>query len=160
VPTIELTTFIKAAPEVCFDLSRNIDVHADSTSRTRERAVAGVTSGLIGFGQEVTWEAVHFGVRQRFTSRITEYQRPGRFVDEMTQGAFKRFRHVHEFQPRQGGTLMVDRVEFQSPLGPLGRLADILFLKSYLRRLLTGRNLHIKALAESGSRISQEGDQA
>jgi ligand-binding SRPBCC domain-containing protein len=100
-------------------------------------------------GDEVTWEAVHFGVRQRFTSAITEFERPRRFVDEMTRGAFKRFRHVHEFETVDHGTMMVDLVDFASPLSVLGRLADFLFVKSYVTRLLTERNAHIKAAAEA-----------
>ncbi|NJM41916.1 MAG: hypothetical protein HC853_14760 [Anaerolineae bacterium] len=39
------------------------------------RAIAGVTSGLIGLGQEVTWRARHFGIWQSLTVRITEFQR-------------------------------------------------------------------------------------
>jgi ligand-binding SRPBCC domain-containing protein len=146
---IRLETFIEAPPHVCFDLSRSVDLHVDSMLQSRERAVAGVTSGLMDAGDEVTWEAVHFGVRQRFTSAITEFDRPRRFVDEMTRGAFKRFRHVHEFEPADRGTIMIDLVDFASPLGVLGRLADVLFVKSYLTRLLTARNADIKAAAEA-----------
>lgn len=149
MPVIRLETFIAAEPDVCFDLSRSVDLHLDSFSRTRERAIAGVTSGLMGAGDEVTWEAVHFGVRQRFTSAITEFDRPRRFVDEMKRGAFRRFRHEHEFKPVEAGTLMIDSVDYASPWGPLGKLADVLFVRSYLTRLLTDRNMHIKARAEA-----------
>jgi hypothetical protein len=44
---------------------------------------------------------------------------------------------------------MIDLVDFASPLGVLGRLADVLFVKSYLTRLLTARNADIKAAAEA-----------
>jgi len=54
MPVIHLETSIAAPVDVCFDLNRDIDVHTQSTARTRERAVAGVTSGLIDAGQEVT----------------------------------------------------------------------------------------------------------
>lgn len=149
MPVIRLETFIAAPPDLCFDLSRSVDLHLDSFSRTRERAVAGVTSGLMGAGDEVTWEAVHFGVRQRFTSAITEFDRPRMFVDEMKRGAFRRFRHEHRYEPVEGGTLMIDSVDYKSPLGPLGELADALFVRSYLTRLLTDRNMQIKACAEA-----------
>lgn len=150
MPTIKLNTLIQAPIQTCFDLSRSVDVHVESTSKSGERAVAGVTSGLMELNDEVTWEAVHFGVRQRFTSRITEYESPVRFVDEMVRGAFKRFRHVHEFESADRGTLMADLVEYVSPLGLLGRLADWLVVKRYLTRLLEERNNHLKRLAESG----------
>jgi hypothetical protein len=51
MPVIYLETLVNAPPEVCFDLARNIDVHAMSTSSTKERAVAGRTSGLITKGE-------------------------------------------------------------------------------------------------------------
>jgi ligand-binding SRPBCC domain-containing protein len=96
---------------------------------------------------------VHFGVRQRLTSRITEFERPHRFVDEMVQGAFKEIRHVHEFLPQADGTLMVDNMHFRSPLGVLGKLADLLFLERYMRHLLLQRNRYIKHVAETSDDV-------
>lgn len=122
---------------------------ADSPVGTEERAVAGVTSGLIGMGDEVTWEARHLGVRQRLTVRVTALDRPKRFQDTMIAGAFRRMVHDHEFEEHPAGTRMRDRFEFHSPLGFLGRLVDSLFLTAYMRRFLAGRNTSLKELAES-----------
>ena len=69
----------------------------------------------------------------------------------MQQGAFKRLRHVHEFQPVEAGTMLVDTLDFQSPLGPIGWAMDTLFLKHYLRRFILSRNLALKKLIEEGS---------
>src|SRR5688500_7835565 len=106
MPTIIVETKINAPAEVCFDLARNIDLHCQTVSHTRERVVAGVKSGLIGLGQSVTFEGIHFGIRQRFTAKITEFERPKYFVDEMTQGALQFMRHLHEFIPQHQSTLM------------------------------------------------------
>jgi ligand-binding SRPBCC domain-containing protein len=149
MPTIRLVTIVEAPVEVCFDLSVDVDVHQRSVAGTDARAVAGVTSGRMALGDEVTWEARHLGKTQRLTSRITEYDRPHRFVDEMVTGAFKSLRHEHSFNAVQGGTQMIDVFEYRSPLGPLGRMADVLFLRGYMRSLLTMRNQHIKAAAEA-----------
>jgi ligand-binding SRPBCC domain-containing protein len=149
MPTIHLETFIGAPPQLCFDLARSVDVHMASTNHTGERAVAGVTSGMMNLDDEVTWEARHFGVRQRLTSRITMMERPRLFVDEMQRGAFKRWHHTHTFEERRGGTLMIDDADYASPLGLLGRLADRLFLERYMTRLLLVRNAHIKKVAEA-----------
>jgi ligand-binding SRPBCC domain-containing protein len=149
MPTIHLETFIRAPLELCFDLARDVDVHMASTGSTGERAVLGVTSGMMSLGDEVTWEAIHFGVRQRLTSRITRMERPRLFVDEMLSGAFKSWHHTHLFGPREDGTLMIDDVSYASPLGLLGRIADRLFLKKYMTRLLETRNAHIKRVAEA-----------
>ena len=149
MPVIRTEYQIQAPPELCFDLARSIDIHMESTSKTRERAIGGVTSGLIELGESVTWEAVHFGIRQHLTAKITAFDRPRRFVDEQVRGAFARFTHVHEFVPAEEGTLMIDTFDYASPLGLLGRLADALFLKRYMTRFLTERNLYIKKLAET-----------
>jgi len=149
MPVIELTTVICAPRERVFDLARSIDAHQDTTSGTEERAVAGVTSGLIGMDDEVTWEARHFGVRQRLTVRVTAFDPPRRFQDIMVSGAFKRMVHDHEFAEHPTGTLMRDRFEFESPLGILGKMPDRLFLATYMRRFIARRNEVLKQLAES-----------
>jgi ligand-binding SRPBCC domain-containing protein len=113
---------------------------------SRERAVAGVTSGLIGFGQEVSWEARHFGRTWHMTSRITEFDRPRFFVDEMLRGPFRRFRHEHCFEPSGEGTLMTDLVEFKMA----GWTIVHTVAGAYLRHLLGTRNALIRAEAERG----------
>jgi ligand-binding SRPBCC domain-containing protein len=148
MPKIIVQTRISAPPEVCFDLARDIGLHCRSTSHTSERAVAGVTDGLIELGESVTFEGVHFGIRQRFTGRVTEFQRPEYFVDEMTQGAFQSMRHRHEFVAVGESTLMRDIVEWQSPLGVLGSIADALFLRRYMRRFIRRRGRFLKRVAE------------
>jgi ligand-binding SRPBCC domain-containing protein len=150
---IQLSTVIRAPQERVFDLARSIDAHQDSTEGTEERAVAGVTKGLIGMGGEVTWEARHFGVRQRFSVRVTAFDRPNHFQDVMISGAFKSMVHDHKFAEHPEGTLMSDRFEFSSPLGILGKIVDSIFLTSYMRRFILRRNALLKHLAESGDWI-------
>jgi ligand-binding SRPBCC domain-containing protein len=146
---LRLSTSIAAPPERVFDLARSIDAHQESAEGTQERAVAGVTQGLIGLGDEVTWEARHFGIRQKLTVRITGFERPFRFQDSMVSGAFKSMKHDHEFAEHPPGTLMIDRFEFESPFGVLGRVFDRMFLFGYMRRFLLRRNTILKRLAES-----------
>jgi ligand-binding SRPBCC domain-containing protein len=133
-------------PERLFDLARSIDLHLDSQEHSGERAVGGVTSGLIGEGQDVTWRARHFGIPLTMTSRITEFTFPSSFTDEQTRGPFKSFRHVHEFESTPGGTLMTDRVEFTAPFGLLGRLAERVVLRRYLQRLIRERGRFLSDL--------------
>lgn len=146
---IVLSTYIAAPPERCFDLARSIDLHTLSTAATGERAIGGVTHGLIGPGQEVTWRARHLGVWQELTSRIIAYERPVHFRDSMVRGPFRRFDHDHYFAPEDGGTHMTDVFDYAAPLGPLGRLVERLFLTRYLSRFLAERNQAIKSAAES-----------
>jgi len=150
MPVIRLQTAIKSPIERCFDLSRDIELHTRSTAQTREIAIAGVTKGLISLGEEVTWEATHFGLRQRLTTRITAFNRPFHFRDSQIDGAFKRFDHDHYFEVLSDGeTLIIDVFDYTSPLGWLGRLADILFLEAYMRDFLMRRNALIRKVAEA-----------
>ena len=149
MPKIELRTEIRADRNIVFDLSRSIDLHKISTKKTNEQAIAGKTSGLIGINESVTWKAKHFGIYQNLTSKITEFEKPKFFIDEMIKGAFKEFKHEHRFEELNGGTLMTDFFDYKSPYGILGMLADKLFLKKYMTELLTERNLVIKEFAES-----------
>jgi len=105
-------------------------------------------SGLITLGETVTWRAKHFGIFQELTAKITAFDQPNSFTDEMVTGAFKSFKHVHLFEPTGAGTNMIDVFSYVSPLGLLGRFADTLFLRGYMERLLVKRNLVIKVQAE------------
>ena len=148
MPLIELDTLIHAPAAVCFDLARSIDLHMLAPSPLKHRAVAGVTSGLIGLGEEVTWEGSFLGVPQRMTSKIIALDAPHGFTDEVQRGPFKRWHHTHRFEPTEGGTLMRDRVDFVSPFGPLGSAFDALFLKGFMTRVLLAQNKYIKEVAE------------
>jgi ligand-binding SRPBCC domain-containing protein len=146
---IRIMTTIAAPTYRCFDLARDIDFHTRSLAETSERAVAWRTTGLIGLGESVTWEARHLGIRQRFTALVTVFDRPVYFRDVMMAGAFQSFAHDHRFEDRGGETVMTDEVAFRSPLGPIGWLVDYLFMAGYLRRLLEGRCQAIKREAEA-----------
>lgn len=149
MPKIELRTEIKADKEIVFDLSRSIDLHKISTEQTNEEAIAGKTSGLIGLNESVTWRAKHFGIYQKLTSKVTEFDRPNYFADEMISGAFKEFKHEHHFEDSDEGTLMTDFFDYKSPFGFLGKLADKFFLEKYMTELLVERNRIVKEFAET-----------
>jgi ligand-binding SRPBCC domain-containing protein len=149
MPTICLTTYVNAPVERCFDLSLNVDLHRRSVAHTRERPVAGVTRGTMKLGDTVTWEAIHFGVKQRLTTQITAYDRPHSFTDEMIRGAFHSMKHTHEFVSQPPGALMLDLFYFRAPLGVLGRVVEKLILTRYMRGLLLTRNSYLKRVAET-----------
>ncbi|HMX03258.1 MAG TPA: SRPBCC family protein [Chitinophagales bacterium] len=146
---IRLTTTIHCNIEVAFDLSRSIDLHIMSTKSTNEVAVAGVTSGLISLNESVTWEATHLGIRQQLTAKITIFERPFHFRDEMVKGAFDYFKHDHFFEAQSHTTIMTDVFEFTSPFGVVGKLFDRIFLTRYMTKFLVERNNTIKQIAES-----------
>src|SRR5262249_1143215 len=108
MPTIRVATDIRAPPPRCFDLACGVDAQVESAAGTHERAIAGVMTGLLGPGDEVTWRARHLGVSQELASRITVFDRPHRFQDSMVRGAFAHLVHDHLFIATANGTQMVD----------------------------------------------------
>lgn len=74
--------------------------------------------------------------------------RPHRFTDQMVSGVFKSLRHVHEFESSGDGTLMRDTLEWKSPLGFLGLIADLFAVEKHMREFLLARNKELKRLTE------------
>lgn len=142
---------VAASVETVFDLSLDIGAHVASMADSGERAIGGVTTGLIGLGETVTWRAKHFGVPFTMTSRITEFDRPRRFVDEQVRGPFRRFRHEHLFEAVDGATVMIDRVSFDAPLWVIGDVVEWAVLGRYLEKLIRERNDFLKDEAERRS---------
>jgi ligand-binding SRPBCC domain-containing protein len=149
MPIIKLETVISAPIERVFDLARCIDLHEATMTKHNEKAVAGVTKGLINKDETVIWEATHFGVKQQLTSKITVYERPVHFRDSMVTGAFARFDHDHFFEQAEWGTRMKDAFDYDAPLWIFGKIADRLFLENYMKKILAERNRLIKQIAES-----------
>jgi len=149
MPIIEIKTFINAPREICFDLSRSMEFHAHSTSQTKEKIIGGRTSGLMELNETVTLEATHFFIRQRLISKITAFEYPNHFRDEMVKGAFKSFQHDHFFKKQNDQTLMIDVFEFQSPFGIIGKAFNFFVLEKYMKRFLRKRCEMIKSTAES-----------
>ena len=146
---IHLTSFITAPIERVFDLSRSINLHQISTAATNEKAVDGIITGLISKDETVTWQAKHLFKTRQFTSRITKMKSPDFFVDEMIKGDFKSFHHEHHFKATTNGTIMIDLLNFETPYGNIGKIANALFLKSYIEKFLIKRNTVIKEYAET-----------
>lgn len=147
---IEYSLQVNAPIKIVFDLSRSIDLHMISTAKTKEKAVAGVTSGLINKDETVTWEARHLFKRRRFQTVISAMEPYSYFRDEMLKGDFKSFYHEHFFVENENGTLMTDKIKLEAPYGLPGKIVNRFFLKQYIYKLIEERNRVIKHFAESG----------
>lgn len=148
MPLIELETTIAAPAERVFDLSLSVDLHLASAEDTGERVVGGKTSGLLGDGDSITWQARHFGIAFRLQSLVSEVNRPQRFLSIMQKGPFRSIRHEHLFSEREGVTIMTDRFYFEAPMGLLGRIAEKIALTRHMKTFLEKRNALIKQVAE------------
>jgi ligand-binding SRPBCC domain-containing protein len=138
----ELVTVLPVDVTTAFGMSLDVDFHVGSMASSGERAVGAIRGGRLKLGDEVTWQARHFGLWWTMTSRITESDPPRRFVDEQVKGPFRAFRHEHGFEASASGCTMTDRVSFTAPGGPVGRVVERVFLGRYLKRLIEARNAH------------------
>tara|TARA_Y100001960_G_C14435771_1_gene710053 strand:- start:122 stop:601 length:480 start_codon:yes stop_codon:yes gene_type:complete len=72
------------------------------------------------------------------------------FADTQRRGPYRHWYHEHHFSDVEGGTLIEDRVQYQLPLGPLGSLAHILFVKRSLHKIFAFRKQTIENLLITG----------
>lgn len=149
MPVINLTTNIHAPLIRVFNLSRSIDLHTVSMQHTKEKAVAGKTTGLIKYGETVTWQAKHLFKMQSLKGHITAMQPYTHFADEMLEGDFKMMKHEHHFSFNNGITIMKDIFRFETPYGIIGKIVCTIFLTAYMKKLLQQRNVIIKEYAET-----------
>ena len=149
MPVIEHKQLIKAPIEICFNLARNVDIYTQPALKTKKKAVGGVTKRLLEEGDDVTWESVHFGIKQRYTTRVIFMEKPHSFVEKMVKGIFKSFIHIHQFMNEAEGTVMIDHFQYKSRLGPIGVLMDKLFLEKYMKNYIVLRSIELKKIAET-----------
>jgi hypothetical protein len=148
----EEITLIDAPIDRVFDLSRSIEVHLLANVHESEQALAvgGVTTGLVGPGEQVTWRAKHFGLWHDLTSKATVVEPPTYFQVTMVEGIFRSMQADHLFRSlASGATELRDTFAIAAPLPILGPIAEALFLRRYMIALNRERNAVIKQLAES-----------
>lgn len=80
-----------------------------------------------------------FGIPLRWRTRIEAFDPPHSFVDVQLKGPYASWRHTHTFTQVPGGTELHDRVEYAIPLGPLGNVAQELFVRRTLRTIFDFR---------------------
>lgn len=152
MPTLIIETEINAPPEICFDLIREATRKTNSVVESEKQK----SHDEILLNEIVNFQSKSFGFTQKLTVKVTELERPFRFTDEMIKGSFKSFKHVHEFIPRTGGTLLKDTFLWTSPLGIFGRIADELLIKNLLRKTAMRRNAELKRMAEHKAQIPNQ----
>jgi ligand-binding SRPBCC domain-containing protein len=95
-------------------------------------------------GLRIDYRIRPLGFPQRWTSLITEWDPPHRFVDEQLTGPYRRWHHLHEFRAVADGTEIADHVTYALPFGPLGRMAHWLFVARQLRAIFDHRERAVR----------------
>lgn len=87
-------------------------------------------------------------LRSRWELVVTGFDAGVQFVDEQVSGPFARWRHTHRFEPIDGGTRVIDRIEYELPFGRIGRLADALGGRLAMRVLFALRRWSTRRLLD------------
>jgi hypothetical protein len=107
--------------------------------------------------QQIEYRIELAGIPMRWRTRIPVWDPPYRFVDEQLGGPYALWHHEHRFEQEGNATFMVDTVHYRLPLGPAGRLAHGLFVRSQLRRIFAYRTEAITLRFGSGTRSVAKG---
>jgi len=76
-------------------------------------------------------------------TEIALWDPPRRFVDVQLAGPYRVWHHTHTFEPDCDGTVMHDVVRYGLPLGPLGELARMVFVRRDLDRIFDFRQQEV-----------------
>lgn len=76
----------------------------------------------------------------RWVARHTGYDPPRSFEDVQERGPFRRWRHRHIILPHAGGATLRDEIEYEPPLGFVGRLAEPFLVRPRLEKLFDYRH--------------------
>jgi hypothetical protein len=100
------------------------------------------------FGMPITWQTL-----------IDTFEPNRRFTDTQLRGPYRRWHHLHEFTPVDGGTLMTDCVEYELSCGALGALAHALVVRRTLERIFDYRRDKVAELLGATGKDLEQGSQ-
>jgi ligand-binding SRPBCC domain-containing protein len=85
------------------------------------------------------------GIKTHWVTEITQVEAGKYFIDEQRYGPYSMWHHQHHIEAVEGGVCMRDIINYKLPLGPLGKMAHVLFVGQQLRSIFRFRE---KALDE------------
>jgi len=144
--TVSDSIHINAPIDRCFLLATHVGLTAQAIEM---RPVAGTVAGTLGPGDRVVWAGWRFGLPLVHEGLITRYERPAFVQDTMARGRFRKYQHDHQFIEIDGQTLVIERLRFSMPFGPLGKQLGKRLVVPTVTRLLRRRVALLKQVAES-----------
>ena len=108
-------------------------------------------------GSRAVIETNIFGpIKTRWVAQHTRYEPPHLFEDVQVKGPFRRWRHRHIIEPNKNGAILRDEIDYEPPLGPLGRLVVPMLVEPRLRRLFEYRHRVTKQACEGEEAASTD----
>lgn len=79
------------------------------------------------------------GIKMDWVTEIKHIKKHAFFIDEQRFGPYAFWHHQHHFTEKDGGVLMTDILHYKIPYGPIGNLADMLFVDRQIEQIFTYR---------------------
>jgi ligand-binding SRPBCC domain-containing protein len=133
-------SFIRATPERVFAFHELPDALKRLTPTWERTRVLSHAQSLQPGARTVVETRLFGVVPVRWVAEHTAYDPPRSFEDVQLSGPFRRWRHRHVIEPREGGALLRDEIEYEPPFGALGRLMTPLLVEPRLRKLFDYRH--------------------
>lgn len=128
-------SLIEARPERVFAFHELPDALARLTPPWEKARVVKAAPDLL-VGSVAIVETRLFGLLPvRWEAQHTAYDPPRMFEDVQVRGPFRLWRHRHIISEHERGTVLRDEIEYEPPLGLLGRMAAPILIVPRLSRL-------------------------
>ena len=105
----------------------------------------------IAAGTNIRYRLSLHGIPVSWTTEITRWEPPFRFVDVQLSGPYRLWHHTHRFEAHNGGTRMTDVVRYRLPFGMIGRAVHALKVRRDVERIFDYRFLRINQLFAGAS---------
>ena len=131
---------IRASPERVFAFHEQPDV-LNLLMPPWESARVIQTAKISEVGTSAIIETRILGpIKTRWVAQHTVYDPPHVFEDVQIKGPFRSWRHRHIVEPNAEGAILRDEIDYEPPLGLLGRVASPLLVQRRLQKLFDYRH--------------------
>jgi len=89
---------------------------------------------------------IMYCIKLRWRTLITDYNKPYQFIDQQIKGPYSLWHHTHEFEEKDGGTLIHDSVTYAVPFGVIGQLLHAAYIKHDIKNIFKYRHKILDAI--------------
>jgi ligand-binding SRPBCC domain-containing protein len=79
------------------------------------------------------------GIKMNWVTEITHVRDRQYFIDEQRFGPYALWHHQHHFEEMDGGVMMKDILHYKVPYGPIGNIADAIFVNNKVEEIFKYR---------------------
>lgn len=134
MPVFESTVEVTCSPDRAFEfLARPANLLLVTPPDVSMKIVE--APERLALGSKITVQVSKFGLPQKITNEVTAFEEGVVFTDVQVSGPFKKFEHTHRVEPADGGTRIIDRIEYEAPGGLVGLLLTNKKIHEYLDTL-------------------------